>query len=207
MSQESIRGLSIKNEGSNNIFDISDSAQFINTEIVVKGSGNVIKISKNAVLSGCKINILSDFNSVDISAECRVTANVIMKLTNGNGLFIGVGTSIGGCNFICGEGCSVRIGDDCMLAWGLEIRTTDSHAILSTETGRRINFGQDIHIGNHVWVGAHATILKGASIAGDSIVSIRSVVTGVYNEAGVILGGAPAKVLRSGVTWARPLLG
>ncbi|WP_019450916.1 acyltransferase [Cupriavidus sp. BIS7] len=207
MSFESMRGLSIKDEGADNRFEIADSARFINSEIVVKGAGNLIKISAGSVLSGCRFNILSDSNFIDIAAECRVTANVVMKLTNGNGLSIGLGTSIGGCNFICGEGCSVKIGADCMLAWGLEVRTTDSHAILVAETGQRINFGQDINIADHVWIGAHATILKGAKIAKDSIVSIRSVVTGIYEEPGVILGGVPAKVLRTGVTWARPLLG
>ncbi len=158
-------------------------------------------------MSGLRLLILSHANRVEIGERCRVTGSVIMKLVDGNVLRLGDGTSVGGCNFICGEGRSIIVGDDCMLAWGLEIRTTDSHAIRDAYSGERINPGADIVIEEHVWVGAHATLLKGAHVARDSVVAMRSVVAGSFSEPGVVLGGSPARVLRSGVTWDRELLG
>ncbi|MEM5276139.1 acyltransferase [Cupriavidus taiwanensis] len=179
----------------------------MNSEIIISGSGNKVRISAGTSLVNVKMQLLSNGNVVEIGENCRITASIIMKLVNNNSLKIGDHTTIGGCNFICGEGTSIAIGRDCMLAWNLEIRSTDSHAIIDAETGERINHAENIVIDDHVWVGAHATILKGAHIARDSVVSIRSVVTSEFDEPGVILGGAPARKLRSGINWERPLLG
>jgi len=200
-------GLIVRDTGGQNNVRLAPSARFTNCEIVLAGNGNCVSIGAGAVLSGLRLQVLSGANRVEIGDRCRVTASVIMKLVDGNALRIGQGTSVGSCNFICGEGRSIIVGDDCMLAWGLEIRTTDSHAILDARNGDRINSADDIVIGDHVWVGAHATLLKGASVARDSVVAMRSVVTTKFDEAGVVLGGSPARVLRSGVTWDRKLLG
>ncbi|WP_454738212.1 acyltransferase [Cupriavidus necator] len=199
--------MNIRDSGNNNSLDLAGVGKCVNSEIVVAGNENRIKISSGATLVNVRIQVLSSGNIIEIGPNCRLTASVIMKLVDGNKLTIGAGTTIGGCNFICGEGTAVSIGNDCMLAWNLEIRTTDSHAIIEASTGERINPAADIVIDDHVWIGAHATILKGAHIARDSVVSIRSVVTGKFEEPGIILGGAPARQLRSGITWQRPLLG
>jgi len=190
-----------------NLISISNSAEFINSEIIISGSNNHVSIGPGAVLSGVRMQISSNGNVVEIASACRVTAQVIMKLTDNNRLNIGHGTTVGGCNFICGEGRSIVIGKDCMLAWNLEIRTTDSHAIVDAASGARINPAKDVIVDDHVWVGAHATLLKGTHIRRNSVVSMRSVVTHAFGEEGVVLGGSPARIIRSGVTWERPLLG
>ena len=200
-------GLVVRDTGVQNVLEIAPSARFTNCEIVLAGSRNHIRIGDGAILSGLRLQMLSHANRFEVGDHCRVTSSVIMKLTDGNSLRLGSGTSVGGCNFICGEGRSVIVGKDCMLAWGLEIRTTDSHEILDARSGERINPGEDIVIEDHVWVGAHATLLKGAHVARDSVVAMRAVVTGRFRKPGVVLGGLPARVLRSGVTWDRELLG
>ena len=200
-------GLNVRDSGNANVIDIAPTTKFVNCDFTISGSNNSITLGERAVLSGLKIQVLSNGNTIHIGDDCRVTANVIMKLVDGNRLFIGKNSTVGGCNFICGEGAAVRLGEDCMLAWGLEIRTTDSHAIIDSSTGERINFAEDIVVEDHVWIGAHATLLKGTRRQRDSIVSIRAGVTGAVEAPGVILGGPPARVLRKGVTWERPLLG
>ncbi|SPA01456.1 conserved hypothetical protein; putative anhydrase/acetyltransferase motif [Cupriavidus taiwanensis] len=200
-------GVELKDGGADNVVDLSEAGQCTNSEIVVTGNNNKIVIGKGAALVNVRMQLLSNGNVVEIGANCRITASVIMKLVDHNSLVIGTGTTIGGCNFICGEGTAISVGRDCMLAWNLEVRTTDSHAIIDVETSQRINPAADIVIEDHVWIGAHATILKGAHIGRDSVVSIRSVVTDKFHESGLVIGGAPGRKLRSGINWCRPLLG
>ncbi|MDK3023792.1 acyltransferase [Cupriavidus taiwanensis] len=202
-----MEGLNLKDAGLDNVVDLSGAEQFVNSEIIVSGNHNRIVIGQGATLVNVRMQLLSNGNRVEIGPGCRITAALIMKQVDNNSIVIGAGTTIGGCNFICGEGSSISVGSDCMLAWNLEVRTTDSHAIIDVATGERINPAADIVIEDHVWVGAHATILKGSHIGRDSVVSIRSVVTEKFYEPGLVIGGAPARKLRSGISWRRPLLG
>ena len=57
----------------------------------------------------------------------------------------------------------VKIGEDCMFAYDIDIRTGDSHSIIDKNSGKRINYAQDISIGNHVWLASHCRILKGVT--------------------------------------------
>lgn len=202
-----MEGLILKDAGHNNVVDLSGVGRCENSEIVIAGDNNRIAIGQGVVLVNVKMKLLSNGNRVEIGASCRITAALIMKLVDNNALVIGAGTTVGGCNFICGEGSTISIGRDCMLAWNLEIRTTDSHAIIEVATGERINPAADIVIEDHVWIGAHATLLKGSHVGRNSVVSIRSVVTDKFQDSGLVIGGAPARKLRAGINWQRPLLG
>lgn len=174
--------------------------------IVVKGSRNKIVFGSDVVLNGFVVVVESDDNLVEIGDRCRITGKVIMKIVGGNRLSVGDGTSIGGCNFIVGEGTSVVVGRDCMLAWGLEIRTTDSHGIYD-KSGARVNPALDIVIGDRNWIGAQATLLRGACVSDDSVIGIRSVVTDKFDECGVVIAGVPGRIVRRGISWKRELLG
>lgn len=171
------------------------------------GHGNKIVVGKGVVFNGFSIQIDCNNSTVIIGDECRLTGTVIMKLSDDNHLTIGAKTSIGGASFICCESSHISIGDDCMIAWGIEFRTTDSHAIFDRDTNQRINNAQNIIIGNHVWVGAHTTILKGTKIQDGSVVAIRSLVNKEFVNQNVVIGGVPAKEIKSNIRWERPLLG
>lgn len=96
----------------------------------------------------------------------------------------------------------MRIGPDCMLSYGINIRTSDSHSIIDLNSGAHINTPQDVNIGPSVWVAADATIMKGVNIGEGSIIAASSVVTSdVPNTA--LVAGIPARVLRNNVSWLR----
>ncbi len=99
----------------------------------------------------------------------------------------------------------VVIGDDCMLAYDIDIRTGDSHAIFD-EFGNRINKAQDVIVGDHVWVAAHSIILKGTTIGTGSIVATGAVVPGRVYPANCILAGNPATPVKPGIRWSRSRL-
>lgn len=103
------------------------------------------------------------------------------------------------------DSSKIVIGNDCLFAYDIDVRTGDSHSIIEMGTGRRTNPPQDVIMGDHVWIAAHCSILRGSRIPSGSIVGTRSVVT--RNSAGldgnVLLCGSPASVVRENVTWRR----
>jgi len=99
------------------------------------------------------------------------------------------------------EGTKILIGNDALFSANIKYRTGDSHSILDVVTGARTNPSKDIIIGNHVWVGNSVCVLKGAVIGSHSIVGIGSVVTGKSFPDNSILGGNPARLIKSNVDW------
>jgi len=83
------------------------------------------------------------------------------------------------------------------------LRAGDLHLIEDSASEEILNALRPIAVGDRVRVGAHASIQKGASIPEDSIVGTRSVVTGTFDQPGVALAGAPARVRRTGIRWWR----
>ena len=76
------------------------------------------------------------------------------------------------------------------------IRDSDNHTIVRdgyTPTA-------PIKIGNHVWIGVNCTILKGVTIGDGAIIAAGSVVTKDV-PAHSLVGGVPAKVIRTDVEW------
>ncbi len=200
-------GLKIIQNGQGNLIDTQRINRAINSSIDIKGSHNTIIFEEGVFLNGLSIVIEGEHNQLIVGANARLTGRFIMKITPGNSIRIGKGTSMGGVNIICGEGSTVDIGEDCMLAFGIEIRTTDSHAIFDKQTRQRINLAQDIAIGNHVWLGAYVILLGGACVSQGSVVGIRSLVSAPLLEPDTIYGGVPARALRHNIYWERPLLG
>jgi len=150
-----------------------------------------------------KFIIKGDDHSVVIGGACSFAGGAVWMEDDHGRLEIGQGTTIEEASLTVIEPHSrIRIGPRCMLAHGIDIRTSDSHSIIDSD-GNRINWPADIEIGEHTWICAHASILKGAEVAGDSIIGSRSVVTHRFSEKNVVLAGVPATVIRRGVTWQR----
>src|SRR5690606_41218530 len=62
------------------------------------------------------------------------------------------------------EGTRLVLGEDCMLASEVQLRTDDAHPIFDVHTGLRINPAEDIVIGAHVWLAYGVRCLGGARI-------------------------------------------
>ena len=71
--------------------------------------------------------------------------------------------------------------------------THSTDATIRREVGG--SFAYPIWIGDDCWIGARATILPGVRIGEGSVVAAGAVVSGDV-EAGSVVGGVPAKVLR-----------
>lgn len=172
-----------KIEGHNNVIQIGESNILRNVTFFVKGNDNYIKLDDFVQFNRDGLIWVEDY-------ECLIE--------------IGEKTTFEGSHLAVTEPKSkITIGNDCMFAYDIDVRTGDSHSILDVKSGKRINYAKDVSIGNHVWVGSHVSILKGAKIGKNSVVATRSVVTKPFKDSNVVIGGAPAKIIKTGIDWDR----
>lgn len=105
-------------------------------------------------------------------------------------------------NAICSEEKNILIGQNCLISFGVWIRTADPHLIYDTETLSRINPSLSVLIGQSVWIGQQALILKGAEIGSGSIIGARSVVPKKKVGTNECWGGNPVSKLKSNIFWS-----
>jgi len=110
-----------------------------------------------------------------------------------------------GNNFFCNDDCfftcdrDITIGNDNLYGWRVEMNTTDGHDIL--ENGEKKERSKPISIGNHVWICADSHISKGVVIADDCVVAQRSLVLKQHTNPHTLIGGMPARDIKSGIAW------
>lgn len=114
---------------------------------------------------------------------------------------IGAGTDVIDAYFTVSGAC-LSIGEDCLLASGIMIRSHDGHHIFDLNTHKRINYPKDVVIGDHVWIGQNASILAGAKIGKGSVVGACTVTSGQFGEHQII-AGCPARVIREHICWSK----
>lgn len=78
---------------------------------------------------------------------------------------------------------------------------SDHHPIYNAE-GKRINEAKEIVIGDRVWIGLKSTVMKGAHIESDTVISAHSLVSG--NIPGhTVVATAPARPVMKDISWER----
>ncbi len=92
----------------------------------------------------------------------------------------------------------LSIGDYCAISWNCQFLDDDRQKIFYENKKDKDNL---ITIGNHVWIGSGAQIYKGTVIADGCVVASNAVVRGVFDKAGCIIGGNPARVIKENVSW------
>lgn len=183
-----------------------DGAILIDCDMLLDSKSSTVNIERGAFLRGVKIRIYGSNQSLMIEKGVAIGDNSVIWLEGKEGaIFIGEHTSIEQAGISINEnGSMVSIGKGCMFAYGIDIRTSDSHPIYCLKTGRRLNPSKSIEIGNHVWLGANTTVLKGATIGCGSIIGARSIVTRSIGNSCIAVG-SPAVEIRSDVTWKRDI--
>ncbi len=193
--------------GSGNQLEVG-GANIKGTTFDVEGNNNIITIHSSASLRHVRFYVRGSHHQIRIGASCRFNRGGCLWLEDDHGMLeIGPGTTVEDAHLAVTEpGSSLRIGADCMFAYDIDIRTGDSHSILDLATGKRINPARSIVVQDHVWLAAHVTILKGVTVGHDSIVATQTVVTQDV-PCNSIVAGAPARVIRTNITWDRERYG
>lgn len=91
---------------------------------------------------------------------------------------------------------NISIGQNVMIAEDVMIRDSNNHSIAYDGYVKE----SPVVIGNKVWIGARTTVLCGVTIGDGAVVAAGSVVTKDV-PAHSLVGGIPAKVLKSNIEW------
>lgn len=176
----------------------------------IKGNGNTVVIETANAPSSLFLNIEGNDNVVSIRAPHKISDLRISigshVAANDTELSIGrMFSSEPGCVFVLGNSRNkLLIGEGCMFSNGITMRCGDApHLIFDMNTGDYLDRPRALTIGDEVWAGERCYFTKGAGVARGSIVSACSVVTRTFSEPHVVLGGNPAKIIRSGYKWLR----
>lgn len=201
-----IRGASrLSITGNWNRVSLGDGCTISNCTFVISGDNNVIDIGSSASLDNCRINISGDGNQLRIGSASSLRETGFTLAGDANAATIGIGCTSEGVRFGIYESHSVSIGNDCMFSSAIRVYTSDVHSVLDMD-GRRINPAADVAIGDHVWVCNNSIILKGTQLSSDTIVAAGSVVTKRFPEPNVLVGGNPARVIKTDIGWDRERL-
>ena len=156
-------------------------------------------------MKNCNISISGKNSVIIIRGNGTFIANCSLCCEDDNSrIIIDEHTTMLGGEVASTEGCSVKIGKDCMFSANIDIRNGDSHTIYSTIDGNRINKARDIVIGDHVWLTRNVSVLKGAEIATNCVVGHSSVVSGICDSENSIYVGIPARKVKGNINWKRP---
>jgi acetyltransferase-like isoleucine patch superfamily enzyme len=182
----------------------AEDAKLINVELDVIGDNNQINVGRGCVLTNVRFRLRGNGHRIEIGENCRISRGAVLWFEDEDGLLqIGPNTSMVEVHIAVTEpGSQVIIGEDCMFANDVDLRTGDSHSVVDVNSGARLNYPGNIRIGRHVWIAPHSVILKGVNIGENSIIATGAVVTKSF-ESGVIIGGNPAKMIKTGVSWVR----
>ena len=183
----------------NNLVNISTVLQ--KSKLVINGKDNEVSISSGN-FKRIKININGNNNNLQIEENSHIRNLDILIQGNNHEVIIGSSVNIGEASLVCcGKKSKILIGKDSMLASGINIKSCDGHAIY--KDGEIINNSKEIIVGDMVWIAQNVTILKGVNIGDNSVVGINSTVTSNNFPNNVILGGSPAKILKTDISWGR----
>lgn len=146
------------------------------------GTPAIIKVNGQIIFKG----------SASILLECDL--NVTGKLVIGD-------------NFNCNQGTKIdakaesSFGDDVLIGHHCYFSDDDGHKIIID--GNRTNCPKGYNVGNHVWLSRDCKVLKGTGIADNCVIAAGAIVSKKYEETNCILAGAPAKIVRRGITWEK----
>jgi len=196
---------SYKDDRGNEI--IWDGEPIPNTNVVFSGSNNTLRVDPGARIGKLSVQFDCDNGLFEIGSSRGVPAfSATVRVGQDSTVSIGDNVSTTATAGISAtEGTTVRLGEDCMLAIGIELRADDGHPIFDVRTGKRVNVSRDIIVGDHVWIGLKSAILGGVRVGDGAVIGLGSVVTkDVPNNA--VAAGNPARVVRRDIAWERPHL-
>lgn len=158
---------------------------------MLKSIGFLLQVLKR-VANRCRSAYL--YSTVNAEGGGFIGADT--TLINPKNIFLGKRSYINGGMFAATSDSKIRIGNCCMISYGVHMRT-DMH-----NSSRRdvpmIDQGhtcKDILVGDNVWIGYGAQVMGGVSIGSNSIIGAGAVVTKDVPDGAVVVG-VPARIIR-----------
>ena len=193
-----------------NTVDVADN-DVRRLKLRIVGRGNVVRIGRLLGGGELRIDVFGDGNEIVIGDDVAVGASLAIGAGADHANFgpvhncriaIGRGSSFERARLLTlNSNASFAIGENCMVAFNVELYHTDAHPVYELGGDTPINRVRELRIGDHVWIGANATLLKNTHVADGSIVAWGSVVSGRFTEPNCVIAGNPARVVKRGVCW------
>ena len=169
--------------------------------IEIHGSNNLIKIDPDNRIYKLHLIVNGDNNQITIGQNIDGILKIIINGSNIK-MTIGKDCIFRGCEIGAFENNSiVQIGDGSIFARDTRLYASDFHTVYDMDTKQPLNQGTHLVIGNHVWLGEGSMVLKNHSIAHDTIIAARSLVTKDLTESFALYAGQPAVLKKKDVNW------
>ena len=192
--------MNVKKDERNNIIY---GAEYIpeNSKVNFVGTGNILYLESGVYLE----NAILNFNGSDSIIYIRGgnhKLNLNVSINNQCTFAMGRNNYLNGrLNVIVSEQTNVCLGDNCVISFGIWIRTADPHLIYDVSNHKRINPSKSVIIGDHVWIGQGALVLKGTYIGSGAIIGAASVVSGKKIPSNTVYAGNPVREVKKNVFW------
>jgi acetyltransferase-like isoleucine patch superfamily enzyme len=174
----------------------------LDVQIMGNGAGGRIVLGRCKSLTGVFSCLRDDTTLMFADSPDEAIGSSADLINNRASMFVGAkGVCYGLRGIVEGE-TSIVIGDRCLISDQIELRGSDSHSIISLESGRVINSPGNILVEPRVWLCQGVVILKNVTIGTGAIVATHSVVTGDVPPY-CFAAGIPARVAKTAVSWQR----
>ena len=121
--------------------------------------------------------------------------NAEVDLYHPENIYLGDNSYVNGGKLYAGIDSKIVIGNDCMISYGVHIRTTThNYKSRSIPMKNQGGYERDIVIEDNCWIGYGAQIMPGVIIHKGSVVGAGAVVTRDVDE-NTVVGGIPARVI------------
>lgn len=153
------------------------------------------QIEDNVFISALGRKPIQFGNNVRIGAFSRIITSTSF---NNIGAEIKIGHNVGIGEFsYLGGGGGLKIGNDCIIGQYLSCHP-ENHSFADTDQLIRLQgvSRKGIKVGNNCWIGAKVTILDGVTIGDNCVIAAGAVVTKSM-PANTVIGGIPAKAIKS----------
>lgn len=181
-----------------NFFVFSKASCQIHRTAKVSGEGRLFVNISQYNFPYNKVGILAMFKNSElvINGDFKIYSGSQVTLYENGKLILGSGSFNSDSKIGCRE--RIEIGNNVIIGDDVSIHDFDGHTI----ERKGYKESEPIVIEDNVWIGKRAIILKGVHIGNGSIIAAGAVVNKSFPPNSLI-GGVPAKLLKSNVEWKR----
>jgi acetyltransferase-like isoleucine patch superfamily enzyme len=174
--------------------------EYQNLVQVAQWQGRGVGLSWQATIhmgAGARL-IIGAGSTIGSHTTLNLVGDPALPKESASALFIGRNTSVNEFNNIRAGGCTVRIGDDCLISQFVSIIGIN-HSIDDLEVPIRQapwnRSGSGVTIGNNVWIGCGAIVLPSVLVGDGAVIGAGAVVTRDVPPRAIV-AGVPAKLVR-----------
>lgn len=170
-----------------------------NTKLILDSEAKInildlLNLSGNSICNNKRSSILR------MDKNTRLNVNGSFSFYYGADIILFEGAELNLGNSFINSDCKIRchksitIGDGCAISHDFTVMDSNAHK-LNGDKGTKA-----VRIGNDVWIGTRVTVLPGVTIGDGAVIAAGAVVTKDV-PAKSLVGGVPARIIKSDVTW------